>query len=126
MCVCVCSGGTVNLYTQHCGDPLNFTRNTHDPPGCAAVGAQSEVLILSPAERLTCLFMCDSNPALYFKCETEHVREGAKVTPMSAEAAELSAKTEGKKEKREECKGGGSVSFFFSEKPQQNNPLQLL
>lgn len=53
MCVSVCSSGAIILQTQHSGDHLNFTWNTHDPPGCAAVGAISEVLLLSLTERLT-------------------------------------------------------------------------
>lgn len=38
-----CSGGAVTLQAQHSGDRLNLTWSTHDPSGCAAVGAASEV-----------------------------------------------------------------------------------
>lgn len=37
------SGGAATLQAQHSGDHLNLTWNTHDPPGCAAAGAASEV-----------------------------------------------------------------------------------
>lgn len=48
--VCVCSSGTVSFQTQRAGDHLDFTWNTYDPLGCAAVGAPSEVLFLPLAE----------------------------------------------------------------------------
>lgn len=38
-----CSGGAATSPAQHSGDHLNLTWNTHDPPGCAAAGAASEV-----------------------------------------------------------------------------------
>ena len=43
ICRSACRGGTA-ISTQHSGDRLDFTWNTHDPPGCPAAAALSEVL----------------------------------------------------------------------------------
>lgn len=43
-CLCVGSCGSSDFPPQLAGDRPNFTWNTHDPPGSAAVGATPEVL----------------------------------------------------------------------------------
>lgn len=57
--LCVCSNGTASFPTQSSGDHFHLPWNTHDPPGCAAVCALSEVLAY-PAAR------CATHPSAFF------------------------------------------------------------
>lgn len=72
ICVSVYSGWTdrTDNQTQCYGDRFNFPWNTHDPLGCAAVGALSEVLFLSLTE-LTCWLLRDS---LTLICAPSHTQ----------------------------------------------------
>ncbi len=140
LCVCVCRGGTVSLRTQHSGDYLNFTWNTHDPFGCASVGVPSEVLCLSVSVWMTNL-LTDA----WSTCSHSYTASHRLVTslhtcfsffhlplwavsnlitqtlssllkagpPTSAEAVKLSEQAECRKEKWEECTDGDNVFFFL-------------